>query len=148
MKSLKLFFYATIALFMLSSCDLSQINVDKLDQLIGTWELTNRKTHLGTEDPTPEIIITFYESGKYVKEYVLSQTYEEGSWKYDGNKTLHFSVGEIGNNYFIEALNSSTLTLYIGNPFDGSWTEESYIKVLYENTTPQGGIAGAPARIE
>ncbi len=144
MKSLKLLFSALVVLIMLPSCDWSQTNVDKTQQLFGTWELNKRRTNNGTESSPPYITITFNEFGQYVKRWHVQGRYEHGIWMYDGNKMLTLSHDKIREDYYVEVY-GSTLELYMGNTVDGTWIEETYIKPS-EEERPQGGTAGAPAR--
>lgn len=145
MKHISILFCTVLAITMLNSCDLSQTKFDKSYQLIGTWELTKRKTDKGVEDPTPQTSITFYKSGKYVKETFIPHKYEEGYWRYDGNKLLTLSNSGLSNDYYIETLNSSTLVLYLGDTAEGIWTEDTYKKPSVENSS-QGDTLGAPAK--
>lgn len=144
MKSLKLLFCALVVLIMLPSCDLSQTNVDKTQQLFGTWELSKRKTNNGTESSPPYVTLTFDKSGQYVKRWPVQGRYEHGVWRYDGNKMLTLSHDEIREDFYVEVY-GSTLELYMGNTIDGTWVEETYIRPSEEDQ-PQGGTAGAPAR--
>lgn len=144
MKSLKLFFCAMVALIMLPSCDWSQTNVDKTQQLFGTWELSKRKTNNGTESSPPYVTLTFDKSGQYVKRWPVQGRYEHGVWRYDGNKMLTLSHDEIREDFYVEVY-GSTLKLYMGNTINGTWIEETYIRPSEEDQ-PQGGTAGAPAR--
>lgn len=144
MKFLKLLFCALVVLIMLPSCDLSQTNVDKTQQLFGTWELSKRKTNNGTESSPPYVTLTFDKSGQYVKRWPVQGRYEHGVWMYDGNKMLTLSHGEIHEDYYVEVY-GSTLKLYMGNTVNGTWIEETYIRPSEEDQ-PQGGTAGAPAR--
>ncbi len=144
MKSLKLLFCALVVLIMLPSCDCSQTNVDKTNQLFGTWELSKRKTNNGTESSPPYVTLTFDKSGQYVKRWPVQGRYEHGVWRYDGNKMLTLSHDEIREDFYVEVY-GSTLELYMGNTIDGTWVEETYIRPSEEDQ-PQGGTAGAPAR--
>lgn len=144
MKFLKLLFCALVVLIMLPSCDLSQTNVDKTQQLFGTWELSKRKTNNGTESSSPYVTLTFDKSGQYVKRWPVQGRYEHGVWRYDGNKMLTLSHDEIREDFYVEVY-GSTLELYMGNTIDGTWVEETYIRPSEEDQ-PQGGTAGAPAR--
>lgn len=144
MKFLKLLFCALVVLIMLPSCDLSQTNVDKTQQLFGTWELSKRKTNNGTESSSPYVTLTFDKSGQYVKRWPVQGRYEHGVWRYDGNKMLTLSHDEIREDYYVEVY-GSTLKLYMGNTVNGTWIEETYIRPSEEDQ-PQGGTAGAPAR--
>ncbi|MBO7234528.1 MAG: hypothetical protein J6V13_06045 [Paludibacteraceae bacterium] len=143
MKFLKLLFCALVVLIMLPSCDLSQTNVDKTQQLFGAWELSKLKTNNGTESSAPHITLTLEKSGQYIKYWHASGRYENGIWMYDGNKMLTLSHGEVSNNYYV-TIKSSTLVLYMGDAINGTWTEETYLKP--PTNKPQGGTAGAPAR--
>ena len=144
MKSLKLLFCALVVLIMLPSCDCSQTNVDKTNQLLGTWELSKRKTNNGTESSPPYVTLTFDKSGQYVKRWPVQGRYEHGVWRYDGNKMLTLLHDEIREDFYVEVY-GSTLELYMGNTIDGTWVEETYIRPSEEDQ-PQGGTAGAPAR--
>ena len=144
MKFLKLLFCALVVLIMLPSCDLSQTNVDKTQQLFGTWELSKRKTNNGTESSSTYVTLTFDKSGQYVKRWPVQGRYEHGVWRYDGNKMLTLSHDEIREDYYVEVY-GSTLKLYMGNTVNGTWIEETYIRPSEEDQ-PQGGTAGAPAR--
>ena len=144
MKFLKLLFCALVVLIMLPSCDLSQTNVDKTQQLFGAWELSKRKTNNGTESSPPYVSLTFDKSGQYVKRWLVQGRYEHGVWRYDGNKMLTLSHDEIREDFYVEVY-GSTLELYMGNTVNGTWIEETYIRPSEEDQ-PQGGTAGAPAR--
>lgn len=144
MKFLKLLFCALVVLIMLPSCDLSQTNVDKTQELFGTWELSKRKTNNGTESSPPYVTLTFDKSGQYVKRWPMQGRYEHGVWRYDGNKMLTLSHDEIREDFYVEVY-GSTLELYMGNTINGTWIEETYIRPSEEDQ-PQGGTAGAPAR--
>ena len=144
MKFLKLLFCALVVLIMLPSCDLSQTNVDKTQELFGTWELSKRKTNNGTESSPPYVTLTFDKSGQYVKRWPMQGRYEHGVWRYDGNKMLTLSHDEIREDFYVEVY-GSTLELYMGNTVNGTWIEETYIRPS-EEYQPQGGTAGAPAR--
>lgn len=144
MKFLKLLFCALVVLITLPSCDLSQTNVDKTQELFGTWELSKRKTNNGTESSPPYVTLTFDKSGQYVKRWPMQGRYEHGVWRYDGNKMLTLSHDEIREDFYVEVY-GSTLELYMGNTINGTWIEETYIRPSEEDQ-PQGGTAGAPAR--
>lgn len=144
MKSFKLLVCALVVLIILPSCDLSQTSVDKTNQLFGIWELNKRKTNNGTETSVSYVSLTFYKSGQYAKHKFASDRYEHGVWRYDGNKMLTLSHGEIHEDYYVEVY-GSTLKLYKGNTVNGTWIEETYTRPSEEDV-PQGGTAGAPAR--